>query len=357
MASLLDSRLVIIGDDIFWNPKETLTLPHDGYAIDDSFLLCNEKKSSETIRAIPFSVYDGFAVKNILANVLNISSAVISQSSDFTEIIQRRCRDLKIPFCFTNIPHKPQYIARFCLKHRYSLHEIAIFDDQLTSSDFFEERPKILLSKRDFPNVTQHFIRTVIDTSADKNVDILSYYNETRMLQGNLPPSIRSVKKTIRALICDIDGTCTDGFKIYGEDGSEWKRFSFADMQALRKWNNCGHLSFLVTGESGPIPQKFAAQCHIPQAHLFTNADNKKLQILFEICQNFGIQLGEIAYIGDDMNDLGIIESLIRENGIAACPARAMPLIKNIPHIFHLRSTGGFGAVAEFVEIVNALER
>jgi YrbI family 3-deoxy-D-manno-octulosonate 8-phosphate phosphatase len=355
MSSILDSKLVIIGDDIFWNPQEILTFSHDGYSIGDSLFLCNEKKSPETVRAIPFSVYDGFAVKNILANVLNIPSAIISRSSDFTEIIQRRCRDLKIPFCFTNILHKPQFIARFCREHRYALREIAIFDDQLTFSDFLEEQPKFLLSRHNSQN--EHFIRTIIDTSADKNTDVLSYYNETRMLQSDFPRSIRSAKKPIRVLICDIDGTCTDGFKVYGEDCSEWKRFSLTDIQALRKWSNHGYLSFLITGESGPIPQKFATQCHIPQAHLFTNAGNKKVQILLEICQNFGLQLGEIAYIGDDMNDLGIIESLIRENGIAACPTNAMPLIKNIPYIFHLETSGGFGAVAEFVEFINALER
>jgi YrbI family 3-deoxy-D-manno-octulosonate 8-phosphate phosphatase len=355
MSSLLDSKLVIIGDGIFWNPQEMLTLPYDNYSTGDSLFFCDEEKSFATVRAIPFSVYDGFAIKNILANVLNIPSAVISQSFDFTEIIQRRCRDLKIPFCFTDVSRKSQFIAQFCREHRYALREVAIFDNQLTFSDFREEQPKFLLSKRDPPNVTQHFIRTVIDISADKNTKILSHYNETRV--PDLPQSIRSAKKPIRVLICDIDGTCTDGFKIYGEDGSEWKRFSLTDMRVLGKWNNRGHLSFLITGESGPIPQKFATQCHMPRAHLFTNAGNKKVQILFEICQNFGLQFGEIAYIGDDVNDLGLIESLIRENGIAACPANAMPTVKNIPHIFHLRSTGGFGAVAEFVEFINALKR
>jgi YrbI family 3-deoxy-D-manno-octulosonate 8-phosphate phosphatase len=307
------------------------------------------------VRAIPFSVYDGFAIKDILADVLNIPSAVISQSSDFTEMIQHRCRDLKIPFCFTNIAYKSQFIARFCCERRYSIREITIFDDQLISSDFLEEQPKFLLSKHD--SQSEHFIRTVVDASADKNSNILSHYDEIRMPQNDLPSNIRSEKKTIRVLICDIDGTCTDGFKIYGEDGSEWKRFSLTDIQALRKWNNCGYLSFLITGELGPIPQKFAAQCHIPPTRLFMNAGNQKVQILFKICQNFGLQLGEIAYIGDDVNDLGIIESLIQENGIAACPINAMPLIKNIPNIIHLKAFGGFSAIAEFIEIINVLER
>jgi YrbI family 3-deoxy-D-manno-octulosonate 8-phosphate phosphatase len=242
---------------------------------------------------------------------------------------------------------------QFCREHRCSIREITIFDDQLTPSDFFEKQPGLLLSKRNFKDITQHFIRTAINIFADKNVDVLSYYDETRMPQGDF--SIRSTKKQIRALICDIDGTCTDGFKIYGEDNSEWKRFSLVDIQALKNWNNRGHLSFLITGESGSILQKFANQCHIPEKHLFMNAGSKKVQIFCKICQSFGLQPSEVAYIGDDMNDLGIIEYIIQKNGIAACPVNAMPLIKNIPNIHRIKAVGGFGAVAEFIAIADAL--
>ncbi|MDR1366787.1 MAG: hypothetical protein LBJ13_02675 [Puniceicoccales bacterium] len=355
MFSILDSKLIIIGDGIFWNPEKVLTLPHDGYLINDSLFFCNEKNFSSMVQAIPFSTYDGFAIKNILANVLKIPSAVVLQSSNFTKIIQRRCRDLKISFCFTNVSNRPQFIAQFCREHRCTLREIAIFDNQLTPSDFLEEQPKFLFSKDKFKNITQHPIRTFINTFADKNVDVLSYYNETRMKRDDF--FISPMEKQIGVLICDIDGTCTDGFKIYGEDNSEWKRFSPTDIQSLKNWNSSGRLSFLITGESGPIPQKFAAQCHMPKEQLFLNASNKKVQILCDICQKHTLHPSEIAYIGDDMNDLGIIEYLLRTNGIAACPANAMPLIKNIPNILQLKTIGGYGAVAEFIEIINRLPK
>jgi 3-deoxy-D-manno-octulosonate 8-phosphate phosphatase KdsC-like HAD superfamily phosphatase len=60
------------------------------------------------------------------------------------------------------------------------------------------------------------------------------------------------------ALICDIDGTCPDGFKIYGENGHQWKRFSLKDIQALKIWNESGNLSFFITGESSSINIKLA---------------------------------------------------------------------------------------------------
>ncbi|MDR1303468.1 MAG: HAD hydrolase family protein [Puniceicoccales bacterium] len=345
---------MIIGDGIFWDPKTVLSLPCDGHQDGDSLFIGDEKRSSTTIRAIPFSTYDGFAIKNILANILKIPSAVIFQSSDFTEIIQRRCRDLKILFCFTNISNKPQFIERFCREHRCALSEVTIFDNQLTPLDFPNEQPRFLLAKHNFKNISQHFIRTFVNTFADKNADVLAYYDETRLTTDNFSRNIHSGKKTIRALISDIDGTCTDGFKIYGEDGSEWKRFSLADIRALKNWNESGRLSFLITGESGLIPKKFTAQCHIPEGHLFEGAGNKKAQILHEIYQNLKLHPSEIAYIGDDMNDFGVIEYLVDENGIAACPANAMPLVKNIPNIFQLKATGGFGAVAEFLKIIDS---
>jgi YrbI family 3-deoxy-D-manno-octulosonate 8-phosphate phosphatase len=161
---------------------------------------------------------------------------------------------------------------------------------------------------------------------------------------------IRSKAGKIRALVCDIDGTCTDGFKFYGEDGSLWKRFSSLDIQALKTWNRAGNLSFFITGESGPIAKKFAEQCHIPMEHVFGNAGSQKVKILCKICQQHALTFGEIAYIGDDMNDLGIIEFLIQENGVAACPANAMPLIQEIPHISKLQAAGGQGSVAEWIE-------
>jgi YrbI family 3-deoxy-D-manno-octulosonate 8-phosphate phosphatase len=347
MDHLSNVKLIIIGDGIFWDPETILSLPQDGYEINDSIFLCDEKKSASPIQAIPFSAYDGFAIKDILADTLKIQSAVILQSSAFKEIIHHRCRDLKIPFCSTNVSHKLRFIAQ--LKHSYALRQIVILDDHLTPSDFPEEQPRFLYSRHHFKGITKHLIRAFTNTYVDENMDAPS--GETR-----IPPNCKNIhsgKKQIRALICDIDGTCTDGFKIYGEDGSEWKRFSLADMRALKNWNDSGRLSFLITGESGSIPQKFAAQCHIPEAHLSMNAGSKKVQILYEICRKFTLKPEEIAYIGDDGNDCGTIEYLIGKNGLAACPANAMPSIGNIPHILQLENEGGHEAIAELIAIID----
>ncbi|MDR1435440.1 MAG: hypothetical protein LBI77_03490 [Puniceicoccales bacterium] len=349
--NLKEIKWVIIGDGMLWNFQNILTLPPDANSISDSIFFCDERQMLFPIQGIPFSTYDGFAIKNILGHALNIPSTAILQSFDFSEIIQRRCRDLKIPSCFTGIQNKAQFIGQFCRDHRCTLGDVLIFDNDLRPSDFQGERPNFLIAN---PNaMIPHFIRSFVNGYANHCGEVLSYFNETRMQGTDYPEHIRSEARKTRALVCDIDGTCTDGFKIYGEDGSLWKRFSPLDMQALKTWNGSGNLSFFITGESGSISQKFAEQCHIPADHVFGNAGNQKVQILCKICQQHALTLGEIAYIGDGMNDLGIIEFLIRENGSAACSANAMPSIQEIPRITKLQTTGGQGSVAEWIETLS----
>jgi 3-deoxy-D-manno-octulosonate 8-phosphate phosphatase KdsC-like HAD superfamily phosphatase len=69
--------------------------------------------------------------------------------------------------------------------------------------------------------------------------------------------------------------------------------------------------------------------------HVFMNAGNGKAQILCEICQKYVFTFDKTTYIDDTMNDLGIIELLIKENGTAACPANTMSSIqKSLSFIF-----------------------
>jgi YrbI family 3-deoxy-D-manno-octulosonate 8-phosphate phosphatase len=169
---------------------------------------------------------------------------------------------------------------------------------------------------------------------------------------------IRSEAKEIRVLICDIDGTCTNGIKFFaeGERDLQWKCFSLKDIEAIKTWQKEGNFVFIITGDrQTPILQEFVDHAGIPQEHVFTEAENCKTGKLYEICQKHSFTMGEIAYIGDDMNDLGIMECLICENGMAACPHNASSFIQKINHIKRLKSNGGDGAVAEFIEEIHKI--
>ena len=82
---------------------------------------------------------------------------------------------------------------------------------------------------------------------------------------------------------------------------------------------------------------------------LFQGLEHKgKLDKALEICKNEGVSLEEIAYIGDDINCIELLESV----GLAACPSDADYKVKSIKNIIILNSKGGDGCVREFVDLI-----
>ena len=75
-----------------------------------------------------------------------------------------------------------------------------------------------------------------------------------------------------------------------------------------------------------------------------------KLDIAREICAELGITLENVCFVGDDVNDL----DLLQHAGVAACPANAVDVVKNVPGIIHLTKKGGDGAIRELCEMILA---
>ena len=73
-----------------------------------------------------------------------------------------------------------------------------------------------------------------------------------------------------------------------------------------------------------------------------------KLASVKEICEQEGITLAEVAYIGDDINCFELLSHV----GMAACPANALDAIKSIPGIIQMKKKGGEGCVREFIELI-----
>jgi YrbI family 3-deoxy-D-manno-octulosonate 8-phosphate phosphatase len=153
----------------------------------------------------------------------------------------------------------------------------------------------------------------------------------------------------VKALALDVDGTCTDCMRILSTNGIEYKRFNIKDIEALMNWISSGNLVFFITGDPGFIAKKFAKYIGLSESVVYAETKDRKVQIINELCKKNGLKLGEIAYIGDDINDFGALEHVIEQNGIAACPANAVPLLKSCTGIIKLKASGGNGAVAEFI--------
>jgi 3-deoxy-D-manno-octulosonate 8-phosphate phosphatase (KDO 8-P phosphatase) len=153
--------------------------------------------------------------------------------------------------------------------------------------------------------------------------------------------------QAIRFLLTDSDGVLTDNGVYYSAQGEEMKRFSIRDgmgVERLRKF--AGIEVGIITGErSGPV-QKRAEKLHIEELHL---GIKDKPAVLQAILERHDLSPEEVAYIGDDTNDVEIMKLV----GLAACPADATPFARQVAH-YICPSRGGYGAFRDFAEFIIA---
>ncbi|MGA2267002.1 MAG: HAD hydrolase family protein [Bryobacteraceae bacterium] len=146
----------------------------------------------------------------------------------------------------------------------------------------------------------------------------------------------------IRAIVLDFDGVLTDGGVWWGPDGAEWKRFSFTDIMGVSLARKAGLLVTLISGEDSPLVDRFAAKMGLPDV---TKGCKDKASALRAFAERHQLQLAEICFMGDDVNDLAAMELV----GLAAAPADARPAARAKAAIV-TEAKGGHGAVRELVD-------
>lgn len=155
----------------------------------------------------------------------------------------------------------------------------------------------------------------------------------------------KSKLKNIKLLLTDVDGVLTDTGVYYSVSGEELKRFSLRDGMGVERLRKLANIETgIISGEKSLLVRKRADKLEIEELHL---GIKNKLKVLKKICKSNELESNEIAYIGDDVNDLEVIESV----GFSACPADAMTDVKRKVNIV-LNSDGGNGAFREFAEII-----
>ena len=156
-------------------------------------------------------------------------------------------------------------------------------------------------------------------------------------------------KKNIKLCLSDVDGVMTDAGMYYSENGDELKKFNTHDGMAMNLLRQAGIKTGILTTENTKIVERRAAKLKID--YVYQDVGYKgKLEAALEICGKEGITLQEVAYIGDDINCIALLQAA----GIAACPANATKKVKEIEGIIHLTRSGGDGAVREFVDLLLA---
>jgi YrbI family 3-deoxy-D-manno-octulosonate 8-phosphate phosphatase len=145
-------------------------------------------------------------------------------------------------------------------------------------------------------------------------------------------------------LLSDVDGVLTGGGVLLDSRGGEIKQFHIRDGQGVRLWHEAGLRFGLVTSRNSPIVAARAAELGID---LVYQGVAKKLAVLTEIRDQLGLQLSQIAYVGDDLLDLAAIRAA--GLGIAVADAAA-EVRENADYVTRLR--GGEGAIREVVEML-----
>ena len=152
---------------------------------------------------------------------------------------------------------------------------------------------------------------------------------------------------TIKLFLTDVDGVLTDGGMYYTESGEEFKKFNTRDGMAFEMLRKAGIKTGIITSENTQIVARRAAKIKADYLHQ-GQRDGGKLAVALEICEVEGVSLSEAAYIGDDLNCIGLLEKV----GLAACPVDAVDAVKAVPGIVMLHKKGGEGCVREFVELI-----
>ena len=146
----------------------------------------------------------------------------------------------------------------------------------------------------------------------------------------------------IKMLVMDVDGTLTDGRIYIGADGEIMKAFDVKDGYGIVQLRKNGILPVIITGRKSTIVEKRAAELGISELH---QGIHDKLNKLKEVAEKYNIKSEEIAYIGDDLNDLVCLNYC----SLTACPEDAVEEIKRSV-LYVCKKAGGRGAVREFID-------
>ena len=148
----------------------------------------------------------------------------------------------------------------------------------------------------------------------------------------------------IKLLGFDVDGTLTDGRLLYGTDGYEAKAFHVQDGMGLTLLREAGIMLALVTARISPVVEQRGRELRIPHVH---TGERGKLACMQRIAAGMGIDMQQVAFMGDDLPDLATLRGV----GLAIAPANAHPWALQAVHWVTPRG-GGEGAARDACDLL-----
>ena len=162
------------------------------------------------------------------------------------------------------------------------------------------------------------------------------------MSQENSLQNIEEVICRIRLVAFDFDGVFTDNMVYVFEDGSEAVRCFRSDGIGLRKLNNLGIETIIISTEANPVVSARARKLKI---HCVQNCQDKRA-VLEEIAGNMNITLDEVAFVGNDINDLPCLTCVALPIVVKDAHPDVIPVAR-----YQTCSPGGHGAVREVCDL------
>ena len=150
--------------------------------------------------------------------------------------------------------------------------------------------------------------------------------------------------RQIKLLLMDCDGVLTDGRIWILDEGEDQKAFNIRDGLGIDLWHRAGMRSGIISGRSSTAVARRAKGLNMLIVHL---GQNDKLKSFEEALLEAGVSSDEVAFIGDDLNDLPIMLRC----GLAIAVSDASSETKARAH-YVTQLAGGNGAVREVIELI-----
>ena len=155
---------------------------------------------------------------------------------------------------------------------------------------------------------------------------------------------VKEIASKIKLLAFDVDGVMTTGEVTYDENGVEYKSFNVKDGHGLVGVQNAGFITAIITARNNGTVKHRAENLHITELY---QGQKYKLPALEEIMKKYNLTFEQVAYMGDDLPDICILEKV----GLKCCPNDAVDEVKNICNFISSKD-GGKGAVRELTDFV-----
>lgn len=163
-------------------------------------------------------------------------------------------------------------------------------------------------------------------------------------MEKGVPEEITQKARKVKALLFDVDGVLTDGGIVYDNDGQEFKRFNVKDGQIIKYLRKFKILTGVITGRDSAVVRR---RCEELKLDLHHHGISDKKAMFLNILREHDLNADEVAYIGDDINDLPVLINC----GLGATPADGHRSVQERVDLV-LSTKGGEGALRELADLI-----